>query len=101
MIDGRVFSIHITRAKNGCFLIISEGEEVKLGSVALSVKIGDKANSSTIIPSKFGDIYSRILSERLSIVINGVVITSLYSIDPIDTQIARRLLEEIKDLSKT
>ena len=101
MLDGRAFNIHIIRAKNGCFLMVSEGEEIKLGSIALSVKIGDRANSSIIIPSKFGDIYSRILSESVSIMINGIVIASLYSITPMDAQIARRLLEEIKDLCKT
>ncbi|MCP8308396.1 MAG: hypothetical protein H3Z54_06840 [archaeon] len=99
--DGRLFNIHTIRAKNGCFLIVSEGEEMKLGSIALSVKIGDKANSSIIIPSKFGDIYSRIISESVSIIINGIVLASLYSITPIDAQIARRLLEEIRDLFKT
>ena len=101
ILDGRVFNIHIIRAKNGCFLMVSEGEEIKLGSIALSVKLGDRANSSIIIPSKFGDIYSRILSESVSIMINGIVIASLYSITPMDAQIARRLLEEIKDLCKT
>lgn len=99
--DERVLNIHIIRAKNGCFLIIYEGEEMKLGSIALSVKIGDRANSSIIIPSRFGDIYSRIISESASIMINGIVIASLYAITPIDAQIARRLLEEIKELFKT
>jgi len=101
MLDGRAFNIHIIRAKNGCFLMVSEGEEIKLGSIALSVKIGDRANSSIIVPSKFGDIYSRILSESVSMMINGIVIASLYSINPIDAQIVRKLLEEIKDLFKT
>jgi len=99
--NGRVFNIHIIRAKNGCFLIVYEGEEMKLGSIALSVKIGDRANSSIIIPSKFGDVYSRIISESASMMINGIVIASLYAINPIDAQIAVRLLEEIKDLCKT
>ena len=101
ILDGRVFNIHVIRAKNGCFLMVSEGEEIKLGSISLSVKIGDRANSSIIIPSKFGDIYSRILSESVSMMINGIVIASLYSINPIDAQIVRKLLEEIKDLFKT
>jgi len=100
MVDGRLFNIHIIRAKNGCFLMVSEGEEIKLGSIALSVKIGDRANSSIIIPSKFGDIYSRIISESASMMINGIAIASLYSINPMDAQIARRLLEETKDVFK-
>jgi len=99
--DGRVFNINVIRAKNGCFLIVSEGEEIRLGSIALSVKIGDRANSSIIIPSKFGDVYSRIISESASIMIDGIVIASLYAITPIDAQIAIRLLNEIKELFKT
>jgi hypothetical protein len=78
--------------------MVSEGEEIRIGSIALSAKMGDRANSSVIVPSRFGDIYSRILSESVSIMINGIVIASLYSITPMDAQIARRLLEEIKDL---
>ncbi len=99
--DGRVFNIHIIRAKNGCFLIIYEEEEMKLGSISLSVKIGDKANSSIIVPSKFGDVFSRIISESAAMMINGIVLASLYAINPIDAQIVIRLLEEIKELFKT
>ncbi|MGQ9468896.1 MAG: hypothetical protein ACUVTD_03600 [Nitrososphaerales archaeon] len=100
-VNGRAFDIHIVRAKNGCFLMISEGDEIKLGSMALSVKIGDRANSSIIIPSRFGDIYSRIISESVAMMINGIAIASLYSITPLDAQILRRILEEIKGLCKT
>jgi hypothetical protein len=96
IVDGRIFNIHIVRAKNGCFLFVYEGEEMKLGSMALSVKIGNRANSNIIIPSKFGDDYSRILSESLSMMINGIVIVSLYALSPIDAQMARSLLEELK-----
>ncbi|MGB9659368.1 MAG: hypothetical protein ACPLY9_02425 [Nitrososphaerales archaeon] len=99
--DGRLFNIHMIRAKNGCFLIVCEGEEMKLGSMALSLKIDNRASSSIIIPSKFEDVYSRIFSESISMMIDGIVIASLYTITPIDAHIAKRLLEEIKELCKT
>ncbi|NWG08905.1 MAG: hypothetical protein HXX80_01090 [Nitrososphaerales archaeon] len=100
MVDKKVFNIHMLRAKNGCFLTVSEGEEAKFGSIALSVKVGDRANSTIIIPSRFGDIYSRILAESISVMIDGVVIASLHTLSPIEPQIVRRLLDEIKELCK-
>jgi len=95
---GRRFDIQIFRAKNGCFLIISEGEEIKLGSMALSVKIGERANSTSIIPSKFGDIYSRVFAEVTSMIINGIAVASLYILTPLDPQIVKKLLNEVKDI---
>ncbi len=74
---------------------------MKLGSMALSLKIDNRASSSIIIPSKFEDVYSRIFSESISMMIDGIVIASLYTITPIDAHIAKRLLEEIKELFKT
>ncbi|MEM3437066.1 MAG: hypothetical protein QXP55_00825 [Nitrososphaerales archaeon] len=100
IVNGRIFNICIIKAKNGCFLLVYEGEEIKLGSTALSVRIDNRANSSIIIPSKFGDLYSRILSESLSMIIDGIVIASLHTLSPIDAQIVRSLLEEIKKLCK-
>ena len=100
VIDKRIFNIHMLRVENGCFLTVSEGEETKFGSMALSVKVGDRANSTTIIPSRFGDIYSRILAESISMMIDGIVIASLYTLSPIESQIVRRLLDEIKELCK-
>ena len=94
------FSFQVLRASNGCFLIISEGEETKLGSMAFSVKVGDRANSISIIPSKFGDIYSRLFAEVTSMIVNGISVVSLYIKAPIDTQIFKKLLNEIKDILK-
>lgn len=97
-IEKRAFSIRGLRAVNGCLLIISEGRDVRVGSVALSVRVGDRANSTVIIPSKFGDIYSSIFAETVANLINGIVIASLYATTPMDTVVAKKLLDEVRSL---
>ncbi|MCP8310948.1 MAG: hypothetical protein L6N94_05565 [Candidatus Methylarchaceae archaeon HK01M] len=99
--NGREFYIQVLRVKNGCFLIISEGEEIKLGSMALSVKVGDRANSTSIFPSRFGDIYSRVFAEFTSMIVKGIAVVSLYILTPIDSQIVKKLLNEVKEILKS
>jgi hypothetical protein len=97
-INGRDFVIHILKAKNGCFVIVSEGEEVRMGSIAFSTLVTKEAKSTTIIPSKFDENFSGIFAESISLVVKGLVLVSLYSSSIIDTIVAKFLLNEIKNL---
>ena len=97
-INGRDFVIHMLKAKNGCFVSVSEGKEVRMGSIAFSTLVTKEAKSTTVIPSKFDENFSGIFAESIALFLKGLVLVSLYTSSIIETSEAKFLLNEIKNL---
>ncbi|HEX2013694.1 MAG TPA: hypothetical protein VLA68_00565 [Nitrososphaera sp.] len=75
--------------------MISEGEP-RIG--ALSVSIGaaaGKANTAKVIPSKYDSIFVNTISEKVSLMLNGICVVSLYSKTPLQLDDMKAIMEEI------
>ena len=97
-IGNRSFSIYITKYSNGCFLSLSESETDRLGSLFLSVKTFNKIDSITIIPGKYGDVFSTILSQMIASSVDGIAIVSLFFLSEVDDNIMKVLTSQIQKL---
>ncbi|MEM1524634.1 MAG: hypothetical protein QW618_00685 [Nitrososphaerales archaeon] len=97
-IGGREYRIQLLMFTNGCFLSISEGDVSKLGSMIIALKIGDRVESTVLIPSRYGGVFLNMLCELIANIINGIAIVSYYASKDLDSDSMRTLLLEIKNL---
>ncbi len=97
-INGRTFIIGVLKVANGCFVVVSEGSELKLGSVSMSVKSGEQMSSSMLVPGKFGGFLDTMLSEMVANVVKGIVVASLFISREMDSQSIKKLLSEVRSL---
>jgi len=97
---GRVFKLRLLSLMNGCFLVVSEGVEERVGAVIVSLKLERGVKSTTIIPPRYGKVFSTILAEMVANLSQGMTILSLYLTCELDTETGRGLLREVKDFLK-
>jgi len=76
---GRDFFVQSLFFQNGCFLTISEGELCKIGALSVALSASNKVNVAKIIPSKYDSIFINTIAEKVSSMINGICLVSLYS----------------------
>lgn len=96
--EGREFKLDALRFSNGCFLSISEGGDSRLGSLTVSTSLGGRAESTTVIPGRFGDISSRILGEAVAKMVGGIAVVSTYLRSEPNPGVFRLLLNEAREL---
>ena len=96
VLDGRTFLASIERFTNGCFVIISESNDMKLGALQLSIKVKDQINSSTIIPPRFSTTFLTMLSEMAANITNGIALVSIHLTKELSPENARELLSKIR-----
>ncbi len=97
-INDRKFIIGVLKVSNGCFLVVSEGSELRLGSLSMSIKTGDMTSSSVLIPSKFGGFLDTMFSEIVASVVKGISVASLFISKEMDAQSIKTLLAEVRSL---
>lgn len=95
---GRNFKIRLLGFTNGCFLVVSEGVEERLGSLTLSIKIQDKVEHTVVIPERWAGVFSSILADMVANFTQGITVVSLYLLSGVDVELARELLEEVRSL---
>lgn len=93
--NDREFIYLILKAKNGCFISISEGKEHKIGALNISVSNGISVSTSRIIPSKYNSIFLDLLSQRIASLVNGICILSFNINSSLDDVCMRYILESI------
>jgi hypothetical protein len=98
VLDGRMFLASVERFTNGCFVIISESNDMKLGALQLSIKVKDQINSSTIIPPRFSTTFLTMLSEMASNLTNGIALVSIHLTQELSPKDARELLSKIRSM---
>ncbi len=96
--NGREFLLSLLRARNGCFLSISEGKEHRLGAMNVSLYNGFSVSTSRIIPSKYNSIFLDLLSQKVARVVNGICIVSFNVNSQLDDACMRYILEGILNL---
>lgn len=94
----RNFSIQSLFFQNGCFIIISEDTQ-RIGAVSVSISAkGGKVNTAKVIPSKYDSIFVNTISEKVSSMVNGICVVSLYSKNPLQLEDMKAIMEEIMNL---
>jgi hypothetical protein len=83
--------------QNGCFIVISEGSD-KIGSISVSISSSNKVNTAKVIPSKFDSMFMSTISERVSSMINGICLVSLYSVARLDLEDMKAIMGEIMNI---
>src|SRR5213593_2177101 len=74
---GRNFLLESTFFQNGCFFIITEGEQ-RIGAISIAVSTANKVNVAKVIPSKYDSIFINTVAEKVSSMINGICLLSLH-----------------------
>lgn len=94
----RDFVLQALALANGRFVTVSEGSKSRIGGLVLSLRTGDRANTSTLIPEKFGGIFPSMIAELVAARTNGIAIVSLYLASGLPNAAMRQLLREIETL---
>lgn len=100
-IHGREFKMRLLSFSNGCFLAISEGDEERIGSLTLSMKIYDKVEQTAVISERRAGVLSSLLSDMVANLTQGIGIVSLYVLNGLSPELAKDLLKEVRDFVKT
>lgn len=99
-ISGRGFRMRLLGFGNGCFLMVSEGEEERIGSLTLSMKIHDKVEHTSVIPEMRAGVFASVLADLAANLVPGITIVSLYLKSELRPDAAQELLKRIQDFLK-
>ena len=94
--DKRIIHIKLIFFENGCFIIISENSN-RIGSVTMASSISNKVTSAIVIPNKFDSIFIKSIAQRISLMLNGICLVSLYIKTPLDVKGMKTIMDEILD----
>ena len=95
----RIFLIKFLSFQNGCFISLAEGSN-RIGSISVSISSSNKVNTAKVIPSKFDSMFVSTISERVSSMINGICLVSLYSTKQLQLGDMKAIMDEIMNLVK-
>jgi hypothetical protein len=94
---GRNFFIQSTFFQNGSFFIITEGER-RIGAISISIIGSGKVNTAKVIPSKYDSIFINTIAEKVSAMINGICLVSLYSKSQLQLDDMKAIMGEIMNI---
>lgn len=97
-IKGRLFALDLLTFVNGCFASISEDQNRKLGAITVSVKLTERATSSSLIPESKGSIFAGMLGEMLAEKTHGMAVISLFIKQDLDIDIMKTLINEVRKI---
>ena len=98
--DKKIVHVKSIFFENGCFIIISENSN-KIGSVTIASSISNKVTSAIVIPSKFDSIFIKSIAQRISLMLNGICLVSLYIKTPLDVKSMKTIMGEILNMIST
>lgn len=75
-VEGRTFSLRVSRFENGCFAAVTEGGN-RLGSLTVSLYNRSAPVTAEVIPAKSKSLFARLAAERLATRTDGVAILSV------------------------
>jgi hypothetical protein len=93
----RNFFIQSTFFQNGSFFIITEGEQ-RIGAISISINASGKVNTAKVIPSKYDSIFINTIAEKVSAMINGICLVSLYSKSQLQLDDMKAIMGEVMNI---
>jgi len=82
---------------NGSFVSVSE-ESSKIGSMVVSLNLGQNPVTTTVIPSKSDSFILKLIAEKISFKMHGIAIISTFFRKEIDSDTAKVLMTEIMEI---
>ncbi len=98
-LDSRNFSLQIQKFENGYFISVTEGSD-KLGAMVVSLATGPVPVTTTIIPSRSESLFLKLVAERISTRIRGIVLVSTFIPKQLEPDTAKSLMSEIMGMSE-
>src|SRR5687768_18065383 len=98
--DKKIVHVKSIFFENGCFIIISENSN-KIGSVTIASSISNKVTSAIVIPSKFDSIFIKSIAQRISLMLNGICLVSIYTKTQLDVKNMKTIMGEILSMIST
>ena len=89
--------LNILSFDNGYFISVSENE-LKLGSISVSLAVTNKSNTARVIPDKNDQLFVDTLSTRISLMKNGICIISLHTKNKLHLDDMKLINEKILSL---
>jgi hypothetical protein len=71
-----------------------------MGAITVSIKTGERATSSSLIPESKGSIFAGMIGELLADKLHGIAVVSLYLREELDTDSMKTLINEVRKLLK-
>lgn len=99
-VGDRKFFLNLLSFENGNFVSISEGRQ-KIGSMVVSIGSGPSATTATVIPAKTDSLFLKLTAEKISTIIKGIGIVSLYAERELGNETAKILMREIMGMVQT
>ncbi|WP_428325894.1 proteasome assembly chaperone 4 [Nitrosopumilus sp.] len=96
-LEGRNFSLSIQKFDNGYFISVSEGSN-KIGSMVASMATGPTPITTTIIPSRSESLFLKLVAERISTRMRGIVLVSAFIQKELEPNTAKDLMSEIMEM---
>jgi len=98
--SNRVFFLKFVEFNNGCFVSLSE-DLCKIGGIHVSVASNNRTQSARVIPNIKDPIFMKTISEKLSLMTNGITITNLNNKNPLTLGEMQELMNEVLKLLET
>lgn len=95
---GRDFFLQSLFFQNGCFLTISEGEELRIGALSVAISASNKVNVAKVIPSRYDSIFINTIAEKVSSMINGICLVSFHSKAQLQLEDMKAIIGEIMSI---
>ena len=93
----RTFSLKCVSFENGLFIVVAEGAN-RIGSLTVSISSSNKSNTATVIPSKYNSMFINTISEKVSSMVNGICVVSLYNAKQLNLEDMKAIMGEIMNI---
>jgi len=98
-VNDRSFMIRIISYENGNFISVTENSE-KIGGMIVSINSGPVPSTSTIIPPKSGELFFKLVSEKIAYKKQGLCIITGNFEKVLDNDTTKQLMDTILEESK-
>jgi hypothetical protein len=93
----RTFTLKCVSFENGLFIVVAEGAN-RIGSLTVSISSSNKSNTATVIPSRYNSMFINTISEKVSSMVNGICVVSLYNAKQLNLEDMKAIMGEIMNI---
>jgi hypothetical protein len=93
----RTFTLKCVSFENGLFIVVAEGAN-RIGSLTVSISSSNKSNTATVIPSRYNSMFINSISEKVSSMVNGICVVSLYNAKQLNLEDMKAIMGEIMNI---
>jgi hypothetical protein len=76
---------------------VAEGAN-RIGSLTVSISSSNKSNTATVIPNRYNSMFINTISEKVSSMVNGICVVSLYNAKQLNLEDMKTIMGEIMNI---